>query len=260
MEPRYPTSRPSSILPSTDAPALKATVLSPNEQASRKPSDHRSGMGLTRSSNQASHDVEQPSSTSASPHQGPALAPQSNGRVNGTTHVRRLPRVPSNTQVLHDKPDRRASRTLARDPLLHSAGTPPEDGLLRNVSQMLVTRTTPAPLDVTPPQTPDKHMTPPRRASPRMRERSLNLASPDPESEPAPEPVRRGPLIFTTQNVESRPSTHERESPREVGQRRHRLAHFHSHRNISRSMLEHLRQSIPMRTKPRLQLIRLCAG
>jgi hypothetical protein len=120
------------------------------------------------------------------------------------------------------------SRTLARDPLLHSAGTPPEEGLLRNVSQMLVTRTAPAPFDVTPPQTPDKHMTPARRASPQMREHSLDLSSPDPESEPAPEPVRRKPLIFTTQNVEPRPSTHERESPREVGQRRHQQTQGHA--------------------------------
>jgi hypothetical protein len=108
---------------------------------------------------------------------------------------------------------------LPGDPPLRTTGTPPpQDGVYQNISRTLVAETTPAPFIVTPPQSPDKHPTSARRANTQMRGYSNNLAAPNTESKPAPEPKRRGPLIFNSQDAESRHVSHEHGSSREVGQ------------------------------------------
>jgi hypothetical protein len=112
---------------------------------------------------------------------------------------------------------------LAGDPSLRSPGTPPpQDSVYRNISQTLVAETA-APFIVTPPQSPDNHPTPARRANTQMRGYSHTFAAPNPESKPAPESMRRGPLIFNAQGDDSRHISHEFESPREAGQRGHQL-------------------------------------
>jgi hypothetical protein len=168
---------------------------------------------------QASHDIEQLQSTSTSFHQGAALAPPLNGRVEGPRLNAASLELPLNTQTSQDKFDRRMSRMLAGDPSLRTTGTPPpQDSVYQNISRTLVSETAPAPFIVTPPQSPDKHPTPARRANTQMRGYSHNFAAPNTESKPAPEPMRRGPLIFNPQDAESRHTSHERESSREVGQ------------------------------------------
>lgn len=167
---------------------------------------------------QASHDFEQLQSTSASPYQGAALAPQLNGRVEGTRLNAASLERPLNTQTSQDRFDRRMSRNLPGVPSLRTTGTPPpQDGVYQNISRTLVAEA-PAPFIVTPPQSPEKHPTPARRANTQMRGNSHNFAVPNTESKPAPEPMRRGPLIFNSQDAESRHVSHEHESFREVGQ------------------------------------------
>jgi len=87
------------------------------------------------------------------------------------------------------------------------------------MSQTFVTETIPAPFVVTPPQSPEKHVTPARRADTPTRGQPRIFSARNPEPEPAPEPVRHGPLIFATQDAETTPISHEDESPHEVGQR-----------------------------------------
>ena len=172
---------------------------------------------------QASHDIEQLRSTSAVPHQGAAFIPQLNDHVERTKLNTAPPvELPPKTRTSQDKSDRRMSRMLAGDPSLRSTGTPPpRDSVYRNISQTVVAETTPAPFIVTPPQSPEKHPTPARRANPQMRGYSHTFAAPNPESKPAPEPTRRGPLIFNPQDDDPRHISHESESPRETGQRGH---------------------------------------
>ena len=145
------------------------------------------------------------------------MAPQPNDRADGTRRIRTLPPLPPDIQTSQDKSDRRISRSLAKGPITRSAGTPPpRDSGFRSISQPLATETTPAPFVVTPPQSPEA-VAPARRAN--TQTRAPLIFSPQiPESEPTPEPVRRGPLIFTARNAESGPISHDYESPRDVGQ------------------------------------------
>ena len=109
---------------------------------------------------------------------------------------------------------------LAGDPALRTPGTPPpQDSVYRNISQTPLVAETAAPFIVTPPRSPDNHPIPARRAKTQMRGYSQTFAAPNPESKPAPESMRRGPLIFNAQDEESRYVSHETESPREAGQR-----------------------------------------
>ena len=133
--------------------------------------------------------------------------------------IRALPELPPKTQTSRDKPDRRTSRTLAGKPSLHTAGTPPpRDSVYQNVSQTL-TEATQAPFVVTPPQSPDKHVTPARRANMQTRGQPLIFAARDPESELSPEPMRRGSFVFAAEDAESRFISHEYEGLPEVEQR-----------------------------------------
>jgi hypothetical protein len=117
--------------------------------------------------------------------------------------------------------DRRTSRSLARDPTIRTVGTPPPgDSVYRSISQPLDTETTPAPFVVTPPQSPENHVTPPRRTNTQTRG-PLIFSAQNPESEPAPQPMRRGPLIFSAQDADSGPNSHDHESRRDVGQPRY---------------------------------------
>jgi hypothetical protein len=147
------------------------------------------------------------------------LAPHLNGRIERTRLSTAPLGLPPNVQISQDQFDRRTSRALAGDPSLRSTGTPPpQDSAYRNIHQALATETAPAPFIVTPPQSPDKHATSTRRTTTQSRGHRHALADPDPEPEPAPEPTRRGPLIFNAQEDESRHTSQERESPRELRQ------------------------------------------
>lgn len=164
------------------------------------------------------HDFERLHSTPASPHQGAALAPQSNGRVDETRRIRTLPPLPPDTQPSQDNSDHRTSRLLAKDPTTRTSGTPPpRDGVYRSISHPVATEITPAPFVVTPPQSPENNVTPARRASTQTRG-PLIFSARNPESEPKPEPVRRRPLISATHHAEPGPISHDHESPRDVGQ------------------------------------------
>ena len=133
---------------------------------------------------------------------------------------RTLPELLPATQTSQDKLDRRTSRTLAKGPPTRTAGTPPpQDSVCRSMSRSFVTETTPLPFVVTPPQSPENHVNPARRANTRTRGHPRISSVRTPESEPALESMRRGPLIFATQDAESGPVSHEHEIPREVGQR-----------------------------------------
>jgi hypothetical protein len=87
------------------------------------------------------------------------------------------------------------------------------------MSRSFVTETTPPPFVVTPPQSPENHVNPARRTNTQTRGHPRIPSLRDPDSEPAIGSMRRGPLIFATQDAESGPVSHEHESPREVGQR-----------------------------------------
>lgn len=133
--------------------------------------------------------------------------------------IRPLPGLPPDTQTSQEKLDRRTSRALVRDPPTLTTGTPPaQDSVYRHMSQSFVTETIPAPFVVTPPQSPENHVTSVRRANTPTRGQPRIFSARNLEPEPAPEPVRRGPLIFATQDAETTPIPHEDESPREVGQ------------------------------------------
>ena len=109
---------------------------------------------------------------------------------------------------------------LAGEPPRTSGTPPPQDSAYRNIFQPL-TETNPAPFIVTPPRSPEKPETAARRTNTQSRGHRHVLVDPDLESEPAPEPTRRRPLIFNAQEAESRHISQERESPREVGQGRY---------------------------------------
>lgn len=133
-----------------------------------------------------------------------------------------LPWLPPDVQTSQQKSNHRKSRALVRDPPTRTTGTPPpQDNVYRRTSQTFVTETIPAPAPfvVTPPQSPEKHVTPARRADAPTRGQPRIFSARHPEPEPAPEPVRRGPLIFATQDAETTPVSHEDESLHEVEQR-----------------------------------------
>lgn len=135
--------------------------------------------------------------------------------------IRPLPGLPPNAQISQEKLNQRTSRALVRDPPKRTTSTPPpQDNVYRRMSQSFV-ETIPAPFVVTPPQSPENHVTPARRGTTLTRGQPRIFSVRNPEPEPAPEPVRRGPLIFSTQDAETAPIPHKDESPREVGQRVH---------------------------------------
>jgi len=141
-----------------------------------------------------------------------------NGRVERTRLTTAPLGLPPNVQISQDQFNRRTSRALPGSSL-HSTGTPPpQDSAYRNNSQAFVTETAPPPFIVTPPQSPEKHATSARRTTTQPRGHRRVLAAPDPESEPVPEPTRRGPLIFNAQEAESHHIFQERENHHEVGQ------------------------------------------
>lgn len=218
-EPRYPTSRSTEKPPVTNA-STSSAMKPRRTESSHKPTNSFSAMGNSLSSNQqASHDIEPLESIPASPHQGAALNPHLNGRVERTRLSTAPVSLPPNVQISQDQFDRRTSRVLSGDPSLPSTGTPPpQDSAYRNIFQALDTETVLAPLIITPPESPDKHPTSARRTTTQSRGHRHVLAAPNPESEPAPEPTRRGPLIFNAREAESRHTSQERESPRELGQ------------------------------------------
>jgi hypothetical protein len=163
---------------------------------------------------QAFHEPRQ--NLSAFPAQGAVLTPPSNGHA---IAVKPLPGPPPDDQ---DGPALQTFRTSAEDPPSPSqiGVTPsPRDGVHGNLPQTLVAEGTQAPF-ATPPQSPDKHSVTPaaRRASAHTRGRPLYFASQDPESELAPEKMRRGPLI-EDREMDSRTTLREGESSDEFEQR-----------------------------------------
>jgi hypothetical protein len=147
------------------------------------------------------------------------LAPHLNSRTERNRLSTAPLGLPPNVQISQDQFDRRTSRALAGDPSLRSTGTPPpQDSAHRNNHQALATETVLAPFTVTPPHSPEKHISSTRRTTTQSRGHRHVLAAPDPEPEPASEPTRRGPLIFNAQEAESRHISQEREIPRELGQ------------------------------------------
>ena len=147
------------------------------------------------------------------------MTPHLNGRVDRSRLSTAPLGLPSNVQISQDQFDRRTSRALSGDPSLRNTGTPPpQDSAYRNIYEALTPETAPAPFIVTPPESPDQHATSTRRTTTQSRGHRHVVSAPDREPEPAPEPTRRGPLIFDAQESESRHISQERESPRELGQ------------------------------------------
>ncbi|KAI0273057.1 hypothetical protein BGY98DRAFT_130601 [Russula aff. rugulosa BPL654] len=128
-------------------------------QGSHKSANGSSAMGNSLSSNQASHDIERLQNLPASSHQGAALAPHLNSRTERNRLSTAPLGLPPNVQISQDQFDRRTSRALAGDPSLRSTGTPPpQDSAHRNNHQALATETVRAPFTVTPPHSPEKHI------------------------------------------------------------------------------------------------------
>ncbi|KAI0254555.1 hypothetical protein BJV78DRAFT_1185167 [Lactifluus subvellereus] len=197
--------------PPTSGSMYNITKPDPAEQKPYKLSDN-----FFPSPNQAPYSIDPRQSPSVSPHQGAFLPPPSNGRMETT---KPLPGPPPDSQLSQDKLDRRTSRTLTEDPQIRVTSSL-QESIHRNMSQAIVIETIGAPF-ATPPQSPDKRLgtSGTRRANTRTRGRAPSFAARNPESEPAPEKMRRGSRIFATQDTESRPVGREGESPREVEQR-----------------------------------------